>query len=62
MAVNVVGKWGGVKVAQASFSKIPELHRHDLEIRPLGQVAASQSLRKDFHFSSLNYGDYCLFL
>jgi len=62
MAVNVVGNWGGVKVAQASISKTPELHRLDLEKQPWGQVTARQSLRMDFHFSGLNYGDYCLFL
>lgn len=62
MAVNVVGNWGGVKMGGVLFSNTPELHRHDLENRTPGQVAARQSLQQDFHFSSLNYGDYYLFL
>jgi hypothetical protein len=44
------------------ISKSPELHRQDLEIRPPPQVDVPQSLRWDFHFSYLTYGDYCLFL
>jgi hypothetical protein len=60
--VKVVGNWVGVKVDEVLFSKTPEIHRHDLENRRPGQVAAPQSFRNDFHFSSLNYGDYYLFL
>ena len=62
LPVNVVGNWGGVKVGGVLFSKTPEMHRHDLENRSSGQVTARQSLRNDFHFSCLNYGDYCLFI
>jgi hypothetical protein len=62
LPVKVVGIWGGVKAGQVLFYKTPQLHRRDLENRPLGQVTARQSLRNDFHFSSLNYGGYYLFL
>jgi hypothetical protein len=42
--------------AYGLISNSPELHCHDLENWPVGQVAKLQSLRKDFHFSCLNYG------
>jgi len=43
------------------ISKTPELHSHDLENSAARQLPSTQSLRFVSHFSSKNYGYYCLF-
>ena len=62
LPVGDVGNWGLPASLRSLFSKTPELHSQDLENWPSPQVNAPQSLRKDFHFSCLNYGCYLLFL
>ena len=60
--VGDVGNRGPFRLVQSRFSKTPELHSRDLENWRLDQVALLQPLRKDFHFSCLNYGYYSLVL
>lgn len=62
VAVGDVGNQGRVKLREGRFSKPPDLHRQDLENPASSQVTALQTLRKDFHFFYLHYGDYYLFL
>jgi hypothetical protein len=58
MPVEDVGNKGRVTEVAVWFSNLPEIHRRVLE-KPDGDQAASiKRLRKLFHFSSLNYGDY----
>jgi hypothetical protein len=60
--VGDVGSWEPKAGARRLISKSPELHSHNLENSLLAQIALSKPLRRDFHFSCLTYGDYCLFL
>lgn len=62
LPVGSVGNNGRLRRVQGGFSKTPELHSRDLENLSLGQLARPQPLRRDFHFSCGNYGDYYLFL
>jgi hypothetical protein len=60
--VGEVGNRGQLGPKLCLFSNTPELHSRDLENRLPHQVALLQPLRKDFHFSCLNYGYYSLVL
>ena len=60
--VGDVGNKGHVRPLPHRFSKTPEFHSRDLENSPPCQVNTFQTLRNNFHFSSLNYGCYWLFL
>jgi hypothetical protein len=42
------------------FSKCPEMHRRDLEIRHIGKVHDGTRHEPAFHFSNGNYGYYWL--
>jgi hypothetical protein len=58
--VQRVGKQGGLGIDASDFCKFPDLQRPVLEKRTGGQVAFRTGLEQLFHFSCLNYGDYCL--
>jgi hypothetical protein len=47
---------------EAEFSKSPHLHSSVLENLNLAQASRIKPLHPSFHFSSVNYGYYCLFL
>jgi hypothetical protein len=58
MPVEDVGNKERVTEVAAWFSNLPEMHRRVLEKTDGDQAALIKRLRKLFHFSSLNYGDY----
>jgi hypothetical protein len=55
-----VGKQGQAARVAGEFSKHPELHRRVLEKKARDQIFPGKGLLPLFHFSCLNYGDYCL--
>jgi len=59
-SVGAVGKRGSVIETRSWFSKTPDLHNLDLDNRAGSQPQPEEALRIDFHFSSVNYGYYCL--
>jgi hypothetical protein len=44
----------------AGFCKFPDLQRQVLEKQAFDQIALGNGLEHLFHFSGLNYGNYCL--
>jgi hypothetical protein len=61
MPVGDVGNRGRVIEAISGFCKTPDTHNRDLENRAGCQPQSVEGLRRDFHFSCVNYGYYCLF-
>ena len=59
--VGDVGNWGLHACIAPWFSNPPELHSLDLENPAPAQPRPLQPLQPDSHFSSSNYGYYCLF-
>ena len=59
--VGDVGNWCPLQGPYTRLSKHPEFHSPVLENWPHPQISPHQYLRKVFHFSCHNYGDYCLF-
>ena len=55
-----VGKEGGLGIDTSDFCKFPDLQRPVLEKRAGCQMVFQARLEQLFHFSCLNYGDYCL--
>jgi hypothetical protein len=55
-----VGKSGGLGIDSVGFSKFPDLQRPVLEKQAGEQMTFRFGLEQLFHFSCLNYGDYCL--
>jgi hypothetical protein len=58
--VQRVGKLGGLSIDIPWFCKFPDLQRPVLEKGTGDQIAFPAGLEQLFHFSCLNYGDYCL--
>jgi hypothetical protein len=58
--VEGLGNLGRLSALSCQISKLPEFHNLDLENPPAYQTTQGQSLRRDFHFSSLNDYYYCL--
>jgi len=58
--VQEVGKQGGFAIDTVGFCKFPDLQRLVLEKRTEDQMTFQTGLEQLFHFSCLNYGDYCL--
>jgi hypothetical protein len=59
--VGVVGNMGRFTALAVEFSKSPHLHSSVLENLDLMQTSLLKPLHPSFHFSSVNYGYYCLF-
>jgi len=57
--VGNTGQHSGVSI---EFSIHPDLHNRDLENLPADQPSQPEGVPLLFHFSCLNYGDYCLFI
>src|ERR1700686_1758773 len=60
LAVQDVGKTGTNNVPEGAFSNHPDLHSRVLENRAVNQAVHPEGVHLLFHFSSDNYGDYCL--
>src|SRR5579862_239414 len=61
-AVEDVGKPGRGAKDREWFSNHPDFNSRVLENRRLCEVVVDVELASLFHFSCLNYGDYCLFI
>ena len=59
--VGEVGNTGRHRPQHTSFSKTPEFHNRNLENRATLQLPTLQTHPPISHFSSPNYGYYCLF-
>jgi hypothetical protein len=57
--VQRVGKLGGLSIDIPCFCKFPDLQRPVLGKGTGDQIAFPAELEQLFHFSCLNYGDYC---
>ena len=53
-------RWAAIPGIADVFSNHPDLHNRVLENRTTHQTSPEEQLQQLFHFSSENYGDYCL--